>query len=285
MTTIPKRMTASTKRSKPLDDNSADRKIRTKSSSINIVRVRVADVAIPERWRNINEKALDSLANSMSMIGLQTPISIRAKNGGFRLVAGRHRLEAAKQLGWKYIDAIVTHVGQIDRQLWHEVENLDRVDLTALERAEAVATKAKLAAKWAAQDAHPGGRQPHDKGVSKAAKSIGVTRDNVRRSNVIADISPAAKAAIVDAGLADKQAALLKIANEPTPEAQVDKVHELAKPKQAPKSGLSEKARKQFKRLKRRFTDAVGLHQAWMKADKIVRDRFIAHIRKLAPTV
>jgi hypothetical protein len=178
----------------------------------------------------------------------------------------------------------VTHAGKIDRQLWHEVENLDRANLTVLEHAEAVARRAKLAVKKVARGASSGGRQPNDKGISKAAKALGTSRDNVSRSKKMAAISVEAKEAAVEAGLADNGAALLKIANEPTPEAQIDKIHELAKPKRAAKSGLSGKARKQFKRLKRRFTDAVGFHQAWMEADGIVRDRFIAHIRKLAPT-
>ena len=139
-------------------------------------------------------------------------------------------------------------------------------------------------AKKAARDAHPGGRQPNDKGISKAAKALGTSRDDVRRSNKIAAISSDAKEAAFEAGLADNEAALLKIANERRPETQIGKVRELAKPKRASKPELSEKERKQFRRLKRRFTDAIDLQQAWTKACKIVRDRFIAHIRKLAPT-
>jgi hypothetical protein len=131
---------------------------------------------------------------------------------------------------------------------------------------------------------YPRGRQPHDKGVSKAAKAIGTTRDDVRRSKAISDLSSAAKEAARDAGLVDNEAALLKVAKEPTPKAQLRKARELAKPKPASKPGFSNKERKQLKRLKRRFKAAVELHQAWMKADKIARNRFIAHIRKLAPT-
>ena len=282
--TMSKSMATETKKSKPLDDDSANRKTITKSSSINVVRVRITDVSIPDGCRSINEKAVNRLADSMSAIGLKTPITVRINSTGTWLVAGRHRFEAAKKLGWNYIEAIVTRDDKLDRQLWQAAENIHRTDLTALQDAEAVTRWAKLVVKKAAQHAHPGGRQPHDKGVSKAAKAIGVTRDNVRRSNMIADISSAAKAAIIDAGLADKQSALLKIANERTPRAQLHKVRELAKPKRAAKSGLSGKARKQFKRLKRRFADAVELHQAWIEADKIARDHFIAHIRKLAPT-
>ena len=173
---------------------------------------------------------------------------------------------------------------KLDRQLWHEAENLHRADLTVLERAEAMTRWVNLVAKKAARDTHPGGRQPHDKGFSKAAKAIGVSRDNVRRSKEIAAISSAAKEVADDAGITDNAAALLKVAKEPTPKAQVRKVHELAKPKGTSKPKLSRKDRKQFNRLKRTFAKATKHCRAWKQACKIARDRFIAHIRKLAPS-
>ena len=296
MTTIAKHMTAATKKSKPLDHKmnqkrrdkagaAADHKTSAKPSSIEVVSVRIAHVEVPDNCRSINEKALEAVANSMNQIELRIPISVRVINEGFRLVAGRHRLEAAKKLGWKRIDAIVMRDDKLDRRIWHNAENLDRADLTALERAEAVAQRAKDVAKKAAQDAHPGGRQPHDKGVSKAAKAIGVSRDNIRRSRTIAGISSAAKKAASDAGLTDNEAALLKIAKEPTPDAQVLKVRDLAKPKQTLKPGFADKARRQLSHLKRTFAEAKEHRRAWKRAGKIARDRFIAHIGKLAPSV
>jgi ParB-like chromosome segregation protein Spo0J len=293
MTTIAKRATAAAKKSKTADhtidhrDNAdaADRMTGAKPSSIKVVRVRIADIAVPEKSRSIKRDTVDALAVSMEQIGLRTPVSVRNSKNGIQLVAGRHRLEAAKKLGWKRIDAIVMHDDKLDRRIWHNAENLDRADLTALERAEAVAQRAKDVAKKAAQDAGPGGRQPHDKGVSKAAKAIGVSRDNIRRSKAIAAISSAAKKAASDAGLADNETALLKIAKAPTPNAQVLKVRDIAKPKQTLQPDFTDKERKQLKRLKRTFAEATEHRSAWKGACKIARDRFIAHICKLAPSV
>ena len=296
MTTIAKHMTAATKKSKPLDHKmnqkrrdkagaAADHKTSAKPSSIEVVSVRVADVEVPDNCRSIRQDTVDDLAASMEQIGLRTPISVRNSKNEIKLVAGRHRLEAAKKLGWKRIDAIVMHDDKLDRRIWHHAENLDRADLTALERAEAVTQRAKDVAKKAAQDTHPGGRQPHDKGVSKAAKAIGVSRDNIRRSRAIAGISSAAKKAASDAGLNDNEAALLKIAKEPTPDAQVLKVHDLVKPKRTLKPSFSDEGRKQLNRLKRTFAEATEHRRAWKRACKIARDRFFAHICKLAPSV
>jgi ParB family transcriptional regulator, chromosome partitioning protein len=295
MTTIAKHATAATKKSKPADhttdrrhrDNAdaADQTTGAKPSSVKVVRVRIVDIAIPEKSRSIRQDTVDALAVSMNQIGLRTPISVRNSKKEIQLVAGRHRLEAAKKLGWKRINAIVMHDDKLDRRIWHNAEDLDRADLTALERAEAVTKRAKDVAKKAAQDAHPGGRQPHDKGVSKAAKAIGVSRDNIRRSRAIAGISSAAKKAASDAGLTDNEAALLKIAEEPTADAQVLKVRDLTKRKQTLKPDFTDKERKQLKRLKRTFAEATEHRSAWKRACKIARDRFIAHICKLAATV
>jgi ParB/RepB/Spo0J family partition protein len=268
--TMPKIMATATKKSKPLDLMT-----RGKTPDTEVVKVRVSEVAVKGRWRSLKDKQLGILCDSMSKIGLQTPISVRAtKEGGFRLVAGRHRLKAAKRLGWKRIDAILMRGRKIDRQLWRDAENLHRTDLTALERAEAVTRWAKLVAEKAAQSEHPGGKQPHDKGVSKAAKVIGITRDNVRRSQTIASISSAARKAAADGGLADNEAALLKIANEST-EDQVGKVHELAKGKRAVKPELSAKEKKQSKQLRRAFRRANKFRMAWEAAAPIVRQKFI----------
>ena len=296
MTTIAKHATAGTKKSKPVDHtinqrhrgnaDAVDRTTGVNPSSIKVVTLRITDIAIPEKYRSINEKALEALAHSMHQIGLRTPISVRVVNEGFRLVAGRHRLEAARKLGWKRIDAIVMRGHKFDRQIWHNAENLDRADLTVLERAEAVAQRAKdvaKKAKKAAQDAHPGGRQPHDKGVSKAAKAIGVSRDDVRRSKMIAAISSAAKEAAKNAGL-DNETALLKVAKEQTPDAQIRKVRDLAKPKGTLKRDFSDKAQKQLDRLERTFAEARDHRRAWKGAGKPARDRFIARIRNLAPS-
>lgn len=281
MTTIARHMKVATKKSKPLDTNSSNRKTNIKFSPVRIVKIRIDDVQIPDNWRSIDEKAVEALAASMQQIGLQTPISVRATKKGLRLIAGRHRLEAAKKLSRKYIDAIVMRGNKVGRACWRYSENLDRADYTALEYAEAVVKRAKLVSKMAKLDAHPGGHQPNDKGVSKAAKVIGTSRDNIARSKKIAGLSFDAKAAAVETGLDNNQAALLKVAKETTPEDQVRKVRELAKPKRRPDSELSDEDRKQFRRLRTTFETAAKHRRAWKRTSKPARDRFVAYIRKV----
>jgi ParB/RepB/Spo0J family partition protein len=275
MKTMAKRMAAATKKSAPLDDRPTQGKADVKSSATRVMKVRIEDVEIPKKWRSINKGALRDLADSMAEIGLQQPISVRPRNNSIRLVAGRHRLEAARSLGWSHIDAFVTKGSKLGRKLWQHSENLHRAELSVLERAEAVDQWARTV-----DEKRACGHQPHDKGISRAAKTIGTSRDDVRRSRLIAGISSEAKRAAVKAGLSDNQVALLKIAKEP-PKAQVRKVGDIAKRTQAPKPELSDREQKQFRRLQETLAGASELLLAWKRASQTVRDRFIAQLRKI----
>src|SRR6476469_6689255 len=77
--------------------------------------VRVGDIAVPNNHRPLNKKKLPIIATSMDTIGLKTPITIRIGKDGPVLVTGRHRLEAAKSLGWGYIPCIVMNSDKIER--------------------------------------------------------------------------------------------------------------------------------------------------------------------------
>ncbi len=89
----------------------------------------------------------------MREIGLQSPITVWKYGGDqYGLVAGLHRLEAAKRLGWDEIDAVVTSADEIDRQLWEVDENLIGAELTTAERASHVAKRKKLFEQRAAME-------------------------------------------------------------------------------------------------------------------------------------
>lgn len=65
--------------------------------------IRVKDVVVGERLRSqVNLANVRELADSIQKIGLLHPIVIDNKEDG-NLIAGYHRLEATKMLGWKFI--------------------------------------------------------------------------------------------------------------------------------------------------------------------------------------
>lgn len=75
---------------------------------------------------------LTELKKSMAAQGLINPVAV--DNNG-TLLAGHRRLAAAKELGWKQIDAVIIEVGNV--QELQLVENLQRKDLTPQEETEA----------------------------------------------------------------------------------------------------------------------------------------------------
>lgn len=157
----------------------------------------VGNITVPaHRARGLNTEAVDRLAESIRRIGLQTPITVRYDDasGDVILVAGLHRLEAARRLGWEMIPAIYTDGTPDEARMWEIAENLHRADLSAVERAEHIEEWRTLAAK-AAHDGHPSkNAQPHNVGVSAAARELGVSRQTVERAAKIASLPPEVKA-------------------------------------------------------------------------------------------
>ncbi|MCB1345338.1 MAG: ParB N-terminal domain-containing protein [Rhodobacter sp.] len=76
---------------------------------LRIDRVKVADIATAGRLRPVSEAGVESLLASIAEIGvMKDAIHLRQKKGGqLVLIAGGHRLEAARRLGWDEIEAKV----------------------------------------------------------------------------------------------------------------------------------------------------------------------------------
>jgi ParB family transcriptional regulator, chromosome partitioning protein len=249
---------------------------------MKLQKIRVKDIKVVGKHRPLDKKKLAVIADSMAKIGLKTPITVRKVKRGYELVAGRHRLEAAISDGWDAIDCVVMAGDKIDRQLWREAENLHRADLTVLQRAKAVKKWERLLSERAndGQGAPKGGRQPGDKGLSKLAKQLGTSREAIRRTRAVGSLSRKAQKAAKAVGLDDNEAALLKAAKAPTPEAQTKTVREIAKQKRARAHALSPDEIKQFKALKRAFAHAPKFKKAWNDASAVVRQKFVKAVLK-----
>ena len=126
---------------------------------------------------------------------------------------------------------------EIERKLQEIAENLHRSELTALERDTQIGRWAELTAATAAQVETPlGGAQPSEKGVRKVANDLGLDKSDVQRAVKVASISPEAQQAARIAGLDNNRTALLAVAKEATPEAQVAKVSAISSAKTAAKA-------------------------------------------------
>ena len=159
-------------------------------------------LTVSKRLRHLDAAKVESIAESMEAIGLQQPISIWASEDGavVELVAGAHRVEAAKNLGWDKIDCIFVNMDELDRRLWEIDENLRRADLTDLERAQHTAKRAEVVKKKKELPANLANKsEPHrpNKGqvdfVADTAKKTGkskrsVERDKARGEKIAPDV-------------------------------------------------------------------------------------------------
>jgi ParB family chromosome partitioning protein len=85
--------------------------------------------------REFSESEITSLAESLKEHDMLQPILVRKMSGGYQLIAGERRLRAARQAGWTHVPA---RVKEADDRLVAElaiVENLQRQDLNAIEKA------------------------------------------------------------------------------------------------------------------------------------------------------
>ena len=94
-----------------------------------------ADIVVGDRLRALDRESVERLKESISRIGLKTPISVRSSEQGWTLVSGRHRLEACIELGMNEIQVVAETGSELEARLWEIAENLHRAELTALERA------------------------------------------------------------------------------------------------------------------------------------------------------
>lgn len=237
----------------------------------------VDDIIVTDRHRSVDKEAVKVLAASMEKIGLRTPITIRSPSESeCYLVAGRHRLEAAKLLGWEKIDCFVLDCSEDEAEMWEISENLHRAELTVLQRSEQVARWVNLADRVSAQvEPKPKGGRP-ESGTNKAARDLNIDRNEVQRSKKIADLTPEAKQAAKEVGLDDNQSALLAAAKA-EPEDQVKAIRARAS-KQASNhpqddAERSIKWRRQFEQCWNKAPSPVDREWALDWVDRPIMDR------------
>lgn len=165
------------------------------------IEIDVDDIEIGERHRALSDVAVERLASSMSDIGLRHPISIRIVDemivGGKMtcgvpvLVAGAHRLAAAKMLGWDRISCLEVNDDAIEAELWELAENLHRLDLTKEQRDAHIRRYAELLEKQKLQSPQNAvieskrsdGRGHRPRSIAREiADATGLSDDTVRRA-------------------------------------------------------------------------------------------------------
>lgn len=182
--------------------------------------VAIDDIRVSERRRPADPAKVAALAGSIHRLGLLQPVVV---SDDLRLIAGLHRLEACRLLGWRTLEARVLPVEGAAAELAEIDENLMRAELTVLEQAEHLARRNELLEELD-QRAQAGwnGNQYQKVGgdnVTPPKTTAGIAaemgfdeRSAQRRLQIAREIAPDVKAAVTGTALADNLTGLLALA-------------------------------------------------------------------------
>lgn len=252
----------------------------------------ISSIFIGDRARPVDEEVAAAIAASMADRGLINPITVRATpaaNGGstpWTLIAGGHRLFAAKLNNWDEIDAIVVSADAAEAQLIEISENLYRNDLTALDRGIFVAKFRELYEEKFGKIGRGGDRKSnrHDEGLifspgrelsERVKDRFGFGQSSYERAvRIGVKLHPALRQSLRGTDAEDDQKLLLKLASLPEAkqagiaaglkiEPDVRKVLDADKPAAPPIDVQAALLKK--------------LTAAWDKADEQTRYEFLVH--------
>lgn len=187
----------------------------------------IARIQVGQRKRKLDEGKVRSLAESFESIGQLQPITVeQCEYGNYRMIAGLHRLEAAKLLGWETIEAQEFEGDVVAAELAEIDENLMRNDLTVLEQGEHLARRQELVGFSRGGDRRSSAfSNPQNEGLkttTEIAHDIGLSKQTAeRRMQVARNIVPEVKDAIRDTEIANSTTQLLELARL-APEKQVE---------------------------------------------------------------
>ena len=101
----------------------------------NIVEIPIEDIYpnANQPRTHFDEKALQELAESIKVLGIIQPITVRKDGAKFEIISGERRYRASKMAGLKEIPAYVRLVNDQELLEMALVENIQREDLNAIE--------------------------------------------------------------------------------------------------------------------------------------------------------
>ncbi|MBB3963524.1 ParB N-terminal domain-containing protein [Rhizobium metallidurans] len=197
----------------------------------------LTQILVGDRARPVDMEHAAAIAGSMVDRGLINPITVRstpAAGGGatpYTLVAGGHRLEAARMNEWPEIEAVIVSADAAEAQLIEISENLFRNDLSALDRAVFVMKFREIFEDRHGKIDPKGGRpkkQAHDEPVifspgrelsQRVQERLGIAAATYKRISAIGQkLHPMLRAALRGTAYEHDQKQLLKLASMPEAE-------------------------------------------------------------------
>lgn len=201
------------------------------------MRIPISEIKINPGRREALPERVAELAKSIAEVGLLNPITL---DRGNTLIAGLHRLEAAKLLGWSEVDYTVSSLEGLRAELAEIDENFVRTDLSAIEYGDLLLRRKEIYEALHPETKRGGDRKSEKiKGakcafdfapsfVDDTAEKLGVHRSTVKRQIQTAkNMTPEAKAIIRDSGAKVTKKDAMKLSRL-KPEQQKDAASQLA---------------------------------------------------------
>ena len=244
------------------------------------MQMKISEIKINPGRRDTQQRNVEELARSIAAVGLMNPITVTQDN---TLIAGLHRLEAAKLLGWTEIECTVSDADGLQAELAEIDENFVRAGLSHRELGDLLLRRKELY-----EAIHPETRQGQRNGQTAkndnltvlaakpfsedTADKLGISKRTVERlGQTAANLNPEAKKTIRDAGDKITKGDALKISRLP-PDQQAEAAAVLTIAPPTPKRQRmadGEDALREFKLLCSRYvSDIKALHH---RADVFAR--------------
>lgn len=232
------------------------------------MKIKISDIKINSGRRSTDQQNVEELVKSIKAVGLMNPITVTQDN---TLIAGLHRVEAAKLLGWTEIECTISDAEGIQAELAEIDENIVRARLSRHELGEQLLRRKELY-----EALHPETRQGMRNGQTSknenfsllgtkpfsqdTAEKLGVSKRTVEQLVQTArDLTPEAKKIIREADSKITKGNALKISRLP-PDQQEEAAAVLAATPPTPKKQAmmdGEAALTEFKALCRRYTSGI----------------------------
>jgi hypothetical protein len=206
------------------------------------MKIKIAEIKVGDNRREIDEANVANLMKSIREVGLINSITVTRGN---KLIAGAHRLEACKRLGWAEIECNVAELDGLKAELAEIDENLIRHNLNHIDEGEQLLRKKEIyemlypETKATNQGGAFRGNQ-HTKEVTEpnsatttrsfvddSAEKMQMTPRAIRKKIQVArDLSPEVKTIVKQHGISEKNS--LKLARIKEPEKQKEAAEKLA---------------------------------------------------------
>ena len=177
------------------------------------MKIKISDITVKGERREINNAKVSELVKSIEALGLINPITV---DKNYQLIAGGHRLEAVKELGYEEVDCVVLDCDELLSELAEIDENLIRNELDAISIGEYANRRDEILKELAMRAKSGDNRHTKSRGAVSAplkttadiAKEIGTSERTLQENKQLArNLDPEVKKAVREKGLS-KSAAL-----------------------------------------------------------------------------